>query len=65
MVGFGRIGRALVRKAHPSYRRVLVADPLVPPAAVEAAGAAPATWDTLLADADHVSQRESRATQPR
>jgi D-3-phosphoglycerate dehydrogenase len=55
VVGFGRIGRAFARKAAPSYRRVLVADPMVPAAAIEAAGAVPVDLDRLFAEADHVS----------
>lgn len=55
VVGFGRIGRALARKAAPAYARVIVADPVLTAAAAAGAGVTLASLDELLATADHIS----------
>jgi D-3-phosphoglycerate dehydrogenase len=55
IVGFGRIGQALARKARPIYGRMLVSDPLTGPAAAAESGATLVSIDELLAAADHVS----------
>lgn len=55
VVGFGRIGRAAVRKALPLYARILVADPVVGPAAVEDAGAMLVSTDELFEAAEHIT----------
>jgi D-3-phosphoglycerate dehydrogenase len=55
IAGFGRIGRALARKARPIYGRLLIADPLVDDATAAAEGATLVTVDELLAGADHLS----------
>jgi len=55
IAGFGRIGRALARKARPLYGRMLVADPVVDPAVVEADGATLVPLEQLLAETDHLS----------
>ncbi|HEY2795879.1 MAG TPA: C-terminal binding protein, partial [Micromonosporaceae bacterium] len=59
VIGFGRIGRATVRKALPTYARVLVHDPLVTAAEIEAAGAVAAGLDEVYAGADHLSLHAS------
>ena len=55
VVGFGRIGRALARKAAPVYARVVTCDPVAEPAACAAAGVELLTFDDLLDAADHIS----------
>lgn len=55
VVGFGRIGRALVRRARALYRAVLVTDPAVDSDDIRSAGAEPVTLPELCARADHVS----------
>jgi D-3-phosphoglycerate dehydrogenase len=65
VIGFGRIGRATVRKAQPSYARVLVHDPLVPAADIEATGAIAATLDEVYAGADHLSLHASLGSSSR
>ncbi len=51
--GFGRIGRAMARRARGFGMRVLYCDPTVP--AAEAEGAEPADLDTLLGESDYLS----------
>jgi glyoxylate reductase len=58
IVGFGRIGQALARRAHGFGMRVLYADPLDSPGAPTATGMVPArrvSIDELFATADAVS----------
>lgn len=55
IVGFGRIGRALARKARPIYGQMLVADPFVIDTDAVAAGATLVPVQELLGGADHVS----------
>ena len=56
IVGFGRIGREVVRRLIPFKARVLVFDPVVDPARIAEAGAeAAASLDNLLAGSDVVS----------
>ncbi len=55
VVGFGRIGRQVVKRLAAFGGRVLVFDPLVAAAAVQAAGADPAGLEDLLASSDLVT----------
>lgn len=55
VVGFGRIGRAVVRRLVSCGGRVLVSDPGVAAAAITAAGAEPTTLPDLLAASDLVT----------
>jgi len=55
VVGFGRIGRAVVRRLTAFGGRVLVSDPAVPAAEIAAAGATAADLDTLFAESDCVT----------
>lgn len=55
VVGFGRIGRAVIQRLLPFGCRVIVFDPAVPAAAVEAAGAKSAGLDELLKQSDLVT----------
>ena len=55
VVGFGRIGRGVVRRLVAFGGPVLVSDPLVPVADVTAAGAEPAPLEQLLAGSDLVT----------
>ena len=55
VVGFGRIGRGVVRRLVAFGGRVLVSDPVAKPEAVAAAGAQAAPLDRLLAESDLVT----------
>lgn len=55
VVGFGRIGRAVVRRLVAFGTRVLVHDPVVNPAAITDAGAQAADLGTLFAESDCVT----------
>ena len=55
IAGFGRIGRALARKASATYGRVIVTDPLLDAAGAAQAGVELVTVDELVARADHIS----------
>jgi D-3-phosphoglycerate dehydrogenase len=56
IVGFGRIGREVVKRLVPFKARVLVFDPVVAPEEIEKTGAvAAASFDTLLSESDIVS----------
>jgi len=55
IIGFGRIGRALARKARPLYQRVVVADPVAPAEAARELGAELLPVEDVLTLADHLS----------
>ncbi|MCI0536735.1 MAG: E3 binding domain-containing protein [Verrucomicrobiales bacterium] len=55
VIGFGRIGREVVRRLMPFQCRILVFDPIVPSQSVAEAGAAAVSFDELLARADVVT----------
>jgi D-3-phosphoglycerate dehydrogenase len=65
VVGFGRIGRALVRKARSVYPAILVTDPAADETAVRTAGAQLVGLRTLLQRADHVSLHAPMASSNR
>jgi len=52
VVGFGRIGREVVKRLVPFKCAVLVFDPIAPAADIAKLGARPAAFDTLLDQAD-------------
>src|SRR5437764_15288602 len=55
VVGFGRIGREVVRRLHGFKCRVHVHDPVIPDGEIRAAGCEPAGLDELLAGSDIVT----------
>jgi D-3-phosphoglycerate dehydrogenase len=55
VVGFGRIGRAVVRRLAAFGGRVLVSDPVAAPAVIAEMGAVAADFDTLIAEADVIT----------
>jgi D-3-phosphoglycerate dehydrogenase len=55
VVGFGRIGRALARKAAGIYGRIVTADPMIGADDAAAAGVELMPLAQLLAEADHIS----------
>ena len=55
VVGFGRIGRAVVARLRPFGGRVLVSDPYVDPATIDAHEAEPVSFEQLLAESDIVT----------
>lgn len=55
VVGFGRIGREVVTRLKAFKCKVLVFDPVVPPAEMEKAGCVPVSLQQLLADANVVT----------
>ena len=55
VVGFGRIGRAVVKRLLGFNGRVVVADPFVPDEAIRAAGAEPVSLDSLFSSADLIT----------
>ncbi len=55
VVGFGRIGREVVRRLVAFKAKVLIYDPVVPANDVQAAGAITAPIDRLLADSDIIT----------
>ncbi|HVW18877.1 MAG TPA: C-terminal binding protein [Solirubrobacteraceae bacterium] len=61
VIGFGRIGEAVARRARAFGLRVLAHDPVRPEQDVRAAGAEPAQIDELLPLADYVSLHAPRA----
>lgn len=55
LIGFGRIGEALGRRAAALGMRVVAHDPVRDPAGIRAAGAEPAALEEVLRRADYVS----------
>jgi D-3-phosphoglycerate dehydrogenase / 2-oxoglutarate reductase len=55
VVGFGRIGREVVKRLMPFKCKVLVYDPIADAAAVKAAGCTPASFEELLANSNLVT----------
>jgi len=55
LVGFGRIGRAVAKRAQGFAMRVLVHDPLLDDAGISHLGGQPVDLETLLGEADFVS----------
>ena len=55
VVAFGRIGREVANRLKGFKCRILVYDPAVDPAAIRAAGCAPASLDGLLAGSDLIT----------
>lgn len=55
VVGFGRIARAVGRKAQALGLRILAYDPYIEPSSIEAAGARAADLETLLRESDFVT----------
>ena len=55
LVGVGRVGARVARKAACLDMKVLAYDPLVPPEEVRRLGAEPVELDRLLADGDYIS----------
>jgi D-3-phosphoglycerate dehydrogenase len=55
LVGFGKIARALARKAQALGLEVLAYDPYLPPEAIEAQGARPVGFQELLERSDFIS----------
>ncbi len=55
IVGMGKIGREVARRAAAFEMKPIGYDPLVPPDAIRAGGAEPVTLDALLATSDVVS----------
>ena len=55
LVGYGQVGHRVARIARAMEMRVVVYDPFIAPARVEADGAEMVDLDTLLATADYVS----------
>jgi phosphoglycerate dehydrogenase-like enzyme len=55
LIGFGRIGRAVARRASGFGLKVLAQDPKVDPEVVARHGARPATFDAILGQADILS----------
>lgn len=55
IVGLGRIGQSVARKAHGFDMRVIAYDPLLPPEIAEGIGVQLVDLDTLLAESDVVS----------
>ena len=55
LIGFGQVGRRVVERARAFGMRVVVSDPYVEPAAIEAVGGESVDLSTLLAQSDFVS----------
>jgi len=55
VVGFGRIGQAFARKARGLGVQLIAYDVYMDDQTIEAAGARPVTWETLLRTSDYIS----------
>ena len=55
VIGFGRIGQALARKAQPLYAAVLTVDPVATPGEAAECGVRLVSLDDALAEGDHFS----------
>jgi D-3-phosphoglycerate dehydrogenase len=55
IVGLGRIGGTLCRKAKPIFERILAVDPYIPAARFDQLGAQPCDFRTLLQDSDAIT----------
>jgi D-3-phosphoglycerate dehydrogenase len=55
VIGMGRVGRVVVERGAALRMRVLVHDPAVTQAEIEAAGGTPAGWDELLGTSDFIT----------
>ncbi|MFO1019877.1 MAG: NAD(P)-dependent oxidoreductase [Planctomycetales bacterium] len=55
VVGFGQIGKEVVNRLRPFKCKILVHDPVVPPAAIEQAGGKSVDLNTLYAASDAVT----------
>jgi D-3-phosphoglycerate dehydrogenase len=64
VVGYGRIGRELARKARPSFREVIVHDPMIEPGLLDD-GSAAVELPALLRRADVISLHAPLTTQTR
>ena len=65
VVGFGRIARALARKAQALHMRVIAADPLVAETEFHRASVEPVDLDRLLVESDFVSLHAPLLTETR
>ena len=55
IIGFGRIGKTVARRAAPFDLTILASDPYLDPGEITALGVEPVTLDELLARSDYVS----------
>ncbi len=55
VIGFGRIGAAVGKRAAAFDMKVIASDPLISPEEIKARGAEPVSLDTLLAQSDFIS----------
>jgi D-3-phosphoglycerate dehydrogenase len=55
VIGFGRVGRAIARRALAFEMTVIAYDPFVPPEVAETLGVAAVTLDALYARADYIT----------